>query len=116
MLVVSTEKPSGKRDMSKINCWNCGEPGHFSLKCKQPKKSKDSKSSGTTNSKEGTSAAINAVDTSSDDEGAWAAEEISNNSEALDWPEDVTSDKDECGGAADWFEEEVAVGEVLKRD
>ena len=110
-LAVSTEKPSGKRDMSEINCWNCGKPDHFSLKCKQPKKSKDSKSSGTTNSKEGTSAAVNAVDTSSDDEGAWAAEEISSDSEASDWLEDVTCDKDECSGAVDWFEEEVAAGE-----
>ena len=111
VLVVSTEKLSGKRDMSKINCWNCGESGHFSSKCKQPKKSKDRKSSGTTNSKEGTSAAINTVDTSSDDEGAWAVEEISSDSEVLDWLEDVTCDMDECGGVADWFEEEVAAGE-----
>ena len=39
-LAVSTEKPKGKRDMSKITCWNCGESGHFSSKCDKPKKAK----------------------------------------------------------------------------
>ena len=45
-LAVSTEKPRGKRDMSKISCWNCRELGHFSSKCDKPRKSKDSESSG----------------------------------------------------------------------
>ena len=71
-LVISTEKPRGKRDMSKINCWNCRELGHFNSKCKQSKKSKDSKTSETTDSKEGTATAVNAVNTSSDDEAAMA--------------------------------------------
>ena len=31
-LVVSTEKPTGKRDMLKINCWNCRELGHLNSK------------------------------------------------------------------------------------
>ena len=88
-LAVSTEKPRGKKDMSKINCWNCGEPGHYSSKCDKPKKSKDSKSTANSDSKkEGTSAA--AVESSSDDEGAWAAEEFG------------------VEGETDWFHEEVA--------
>src|SRR6202522_3537120 len=40
-LALSTEKPRGKRDMSKISCWNCGELGHFSSKCNKPRKFKD---------------------------------------------------------------------------
>ena len=71
-LVISTEKPRGKRDMSKINCWNCRELGHFNSKCKQSKKSKDSKTSETTDSKEGTAAAVNTVNTSSDNKEAMA--------------------------------------------
>jgi hypothetical protein len=103
-LAVSTEKPRGKRDMSKINCWNCGEPGHFSSKCDKPKKAKDNKSTTTPDSKkEGTSAA--AVEESSDDEGAWAAEEV--DGEVADWFREVI----DGGGSSDdgdWFEEETA--------
>ena len=33
LAVSNTEKPRGKRDMLKIECWNCGEMGHFSSKC-----------------------------------------------------------------------------------
>jgi hypothetical protein len=99
-LAVGTDKPKGKRDMSKINCWNCGKAGHFSSKCEEPKKSKENsnKSSGSSDSKkEGTSAAANVVESSSDDEGAWAAEEI------------------ECmlSGGKDWFEEEIEAEESV---
>ena len=118
-LAVSTEKPKGKRDMSKINCWNCGEAGHFSSKCDKPKKTKDnsSKSSGNSDSKkEGTSAAVNNVDSSSDDEGAWAAEELSSDSDAGDWFSDEASAVDEVSGVdgkMDWFDEAVAADVVL---
>ena len=90
-LAVSTEKPRGKRDLSKIECWNCGKMGHFSLKCEEPKKSKEQKSPVKSDSqKEGTSAA--AVDSSSDDERAWAAEEIED-SRVVDWFEEVVDEK-----------------------
>src|SRR5271168_4813285 len=103
-LAVSTEKPRGKRDMSKISCWNCGELGHFSSKCDKPRKSKDSESSVKPDpKKEGISAA--AVDSSSDDEGAWAADKIED--DVADWFEEVVgtlkpdgSDEEE----SDWFE------------
>src|SRR6202522_2207525 len=102
-LAVSTERPRGKRDMSKINCWNCGESGHFSSKCNKPRKSKDSESSVKPDpKKEETSAA--AVDSSSDDEGAWIAEEV--DSGGVDWFHEVLSDAE--GNGMDWFEEEAA--------
>jgi zinc knuckle protein len=108
-LVVSAEKPRGKRDLSKIECWNCGELGHFSSKCDQPKKSKDKKSTVKPDSKkEGSSAA--AVNSSSDDEGAWAAEELGGVIET-DWFQeavdvcDVVDMAERYGGAVDWFEE-----------
>src|ERR1700678_480559 len=57
-LAVSTEKPKGKRDMSKITCWNCGDLDHFSSKCVKEKKSREGKPALTPNTnKEGTSAA-----------------------------------------------------------
>ena len=51
VLVVSVDKSRGKGDMSNITCWNCGETGHFSLKCPKPKKSNDGKSTKNSNSK-----------------------------------------------------------------
>src|SRR5271168_3900821 len=113
VLAVSTERPRGKRDMSKINCWNCGESGHFSSKCNKPRKSKDSESSVKPDpKKEGTSAA--AVDSSSDDEGAWAADKIED--DGADWFQEVVDSKNEAdsvGDVADWFEEVVG---MLKPD
>ena len=85
---VSMEKPKGKRDMSEINCWNCGEAGHFSSKCDKPKKTKDNSSKSSENN----------VDSSSDDEGAWAAEELSSDSDAGDWFSDEASAVDEVSG------------------
>src|SRR5271168_3935941 len=87
-LAVSTEKPKGKRDLSKICCWNCGKYGHFSSKCTEEKKAKDNKSTSNTDSKkEGTSAAAvehsHSHSHSSDDEGAWAAEEVGG--ESAEW-------------------------------
>ena len=68
-LVLDADKPKEKRDMSKITCWNCGETGHFSSKCGKPKKSKDTGKLYQSNSKrEGTSASVNTVESSSDDE------------------------------------------------
>ena len=107
-LAVSTEKPRGKRDLSKIECWNCEKMGHFSSKCKEPKKSKAQKSPVKSNSKkEGTLAA--AVDSSSDNEGAWAADEIED--DGADWFEEVVDTLKSDGGdeeESDWFEEAVA--------
>src|SRR5271168_2816069 len=112
-LAVSMEKPRGKRDMSKISCWNCGELGHFSSKCDKPRKSKDSESSVKPDpKKEETSAA--AVDSSSDDEGAWAADEIED--DGADWFQEVVDSENEAdsvGDVADWFEEVVG---MLKPD
>src|ERR1700678_4452270 len=112
-LAVSTEKPRGKRDMSKISCWNCGELGHFSSKCDKPRKSKDSESSVKPDpKKEETSAA--AVNSSSDDEGAWAADEIED--DGADWFQEVVDSENEAdsvGDVADWFEEVVG---TLKPD
>src|SRR6202522_4191402 len=109
-LAVSTEKPRGKRDMSKISCWNCGELGHFSSKCDKPRKSKDSESSVKPDpKKEETSAA--AVDSSLDDEGAWAADEIVGQNAVVDWFQEVVDSENEAasvGDVADWFEEEAA--------
>src|SRR6202522_3449770 len=117
-LAVSTERPRGKRDMSKINCWNCGESGHFSSKCNKPRKSKDSELSVKPDpKKEGTSAA--AVDSSSDDEGAWAAEEVVGQNAVVDWFQEVVDSENEAasiGDVADWFEDVVAAvgtGECL---
>jgi hypothetical protein len=103
-LAVSTEQPRGKRDLSKIECWNCGELGHFSSKCDKPKKSKDTKSTVKSDpKKEGTSAAV--VDSSSDDEGAWAAVELENDT-SVGGGDEEESGADE--GGLDWFEEVVA--------
>src|ERR1700678_2002459 len=103
VLAVSTEKPKGKRDMSKITCWNCGDLGHFSSKCVKEKKSREGKPALTPNpKKEGTSAA--AVEDSSDDEGAWITEEV--DSGGVDWFHEVLSDAE--GNSMDWFEEEAA--------
>src|ERR1700678_477358 len=102
-LAVSTEKPKGKRDMSLITCWNWGDLGHFSSKCVKEKKSREGKLALTPNpKKEGTSAA--AVEDSSDDEGAWIAEEV--DSGGVDWFHEVLSDAE--GNGMDWFEEEAA--------
>ena len=83
--------------------------GHFSSKCEEPKKSKDQKSTGKSNSKkEGTSAT--AVDSSSDDKGAWIAEEIEDG--GVVWFAEVvkvSKSKTSCeSGKSDWFEEAVS--------
>src|SRR6202522_4598816 len=112
-LAVSTEKPKGKRDMSKITCWNCGKTGHFSSKCGKPKKSKDTGKLNQSNSKrEGTSASVNTVESSSDDEGAWAAEEVV--VRCADWFSEVVGAVEATGsvdGEIDWFKEAVEVGD-----
>jgi len=58
-LAVSMDKSRERRDTSKIECWNCGEMGHFRSKCPKPKKSKDTskttKTDNQTQKKEGTS-------------------------------------------------------------
>ena len=113
LAAVSADKTSGKKDRSKIECWNCGEKGHFSSKCDKPKKSKDSsKSTAKSDSKkEGTSAVANVAESSSDDEGAWAAEEVVATSGGVDWFDDVVDaveDVDGVDGESDWFEEAVA--------
>jgi hypothetical protein len=113
-LAVSADKSGGKRDMSKIECWNCGDLGHFSSKCKKPKKSKATKSSETPDSKkEGTSVAVNVAESSSDDDAAWAAEEIAG--ECADWFEDAVEAVVDDGGVdvdSDWFDEVVAAVDV----
>ena len=107
-LAVSTEKPKGKRDLSKICCWNCGHYGHFSSKCTEEKKAKDSKSTSNTDSKkEGASAAaVEHSHSHSDEEGTWAAEEVGGESmewftEAVDGGSVAEEDSD-----VDWFVEE----------
>ena len=114
-LAVSTEKSGGKKDMSKIECWNCGEMGHFSNKCKKPKKSKGAKSSETPDpKKEGTSAAASVTEYSSDDDGAWAAEELAD--ECADWFDEVVEAVDDDGSVdvvANWFSEAVEAGDEL---
>jgi hypothetical protein len=72
-------KGKGKKD---VDCWNCGEKGHFSNKCPKPKVDKKSKASTST---------ANAAANVSDEEGAWAAvEEV----EAADW---FCVDEEEAG-------------------
>jgi hypothetical protein len=105
-LAVSTEKPKGKRDMLKITCWNCGNTGHFSSKCDKPKKTKDQPSTSDPK-KEGTSAA--AVDNSSDDKGAWVAEEVGD--ESADWFLEVVNGVSSVD--SDWFQEVVDSEEEL---
>jgi hypothetical protein len=79
-LVVSANKPRGKRDINgKVLCWNCGGGDHLRNKCTEPKKSTDDTKKAAEKSetkKEGTSATANVAETVSDDEGAWAAEEL----------------------------------------
>ena len=57
-------KGKGKKD---VECWNCGEMGHFSNKCTKPKVDKKSKASTST---------ANAAAPTSDEEGAWVMEEV----------------------------------------
>ena len=61
------ESSKGKKGKGKKNveCWNCGEIGHFSNKCQKPKVDKKSKPTAST-----ANAAV------SDEEGEWAAEEV----------------------------------------
>ena len=106
VLGVSMDKSGEKRDMSKITCWNCGDLGHFSLKCPKPKKSKDSKLPEKSDSKkEGTSA---------DNKGAWAAEEVNSDNDMSDWFDEADSDAEVASGVdvtIDWFKETVAAGD-----
>ena len=111
VLVASVDKFKGKRDMSKIKCWNCSEMGHFRSKCNKQKKSKATTSSETPNSKkEGMSAAANAVESSSDDKGAWAAEETTG--DLRNWFAEVVDAEDDVGADADWFDEIVVAMEM----
>jgi hypothetical protein len=120
-LAVSTEKPKGKRDLSKICCWSCGKYGHFSSKCTEEKKAKDNKSTSNTDSKkEGTLAAAvehsHSHSHSSDDEGAWAAEEVGG--ESAEWFLEVVDGVMGDAREMDWFEEEcadVAVESFLRK-
>ena len=80
-LAVSADKPRGKKDSNgKVLCWNCGEEGHLKHKCPKPKKSKDDSASKPAEKpeakKEGTSAVANVAEPTSDEDGAWAAEEL----------------------------------------
>jgi len=87
VLVVSTEHSGGKkgRDTSKVECWNCGEMGHFRNKCPKPKKSKANLTAPTTENQKTmtvvTSKTANTVKTTSDEEGAWVGEEMA----TADW-------------------------------
>jgi hypothetical protein len=67
---TSKGKKGFKRSRKDVECWNCGNKGHFSNKCPEPKKEKKGKSSENS---------ANAVAT--EEEGAWAAEEV----EEHDW-------------------------------
>jgi len=94
-LAVSTNQSSKGRDTSKVKCWNCGDMGHFRSKCPKPKKSKaNSTTPVTENSKakaDAPSGTVNIVEEVSDEEGAWAAEELDDGSD----------------GGFDWFDEAV---------
>ena len=92
-LVVDQSKGKKERDLSLIDCWNCGDKGHFRLKCSKPKKSTtDAKRPAEANSNsKGNSGprTASAVEETSNEEGAWAAYKIMN---------EVVSDED-------WFEQ-----------
>ena len=79
-LVVSEDKPRGRKNSEgKILCWNCGKEGHLKLKCPELWKFKfnnNSKKASESSKPETMVATVSIVEVISDDEGAWAAEEV----------------------------------------
>lgn len=112
-LPVSTDKLREKRDTSKIKCWNFREMGHFRSKCPKPKKSKDASETtimdNPTQKKEGTSGTANAVETTSDKEGAWAGEVMLSGDWLKEAVEAGDDDMPDLVEASDGEDEDVAV-------
>ena len=89
-LVVSDDKPRGKKNLGgKILCWGCGKEGNLKYKCPEPQKTNNNTKKGPESSKSETKATANIIEVTSDDEGAWAAEEQI------------------IGSGSDWFEEVI---------
>jgi hypothetical protein len=83
-------KTKGKK---KVECWNCGETGHFKNKCTQPKKVKPQTES---KEKDKGKGAANVAEANSEEDGAWAAEAV----------EIVDAERNGGrGGDQDWFVE-----------
>src|SRR5271168_741488 len=87
----------GKKD---VECWNCGKKGHFRNKCPNPKVDKKSK---------GKSSASTANAVASDEEGAWAAQEVAES----DWFSlDEDEDELEVGLEGESCEEVTELGDT----
>ena len=80
----SSKGKKGKGKKKEVECWNCGEKGHYRNKCPKPQKEKGKPTQDTANA------------VASDEEGAWAAEEA----EEDDWfsvdDEEVVSEGEVC--------------------
>ena len=96
VLVVDQSLGKREQDLSFIDCWNCGEKGHFRSKCPKPRKFKtESKKLAEANSNpkaDSVPRTTSAVKEISNEEGAWVVYEIM---------DEVISNKD-------WFEEAVS--------
>ena len=88
-LAVSVDKPRGRKDTEgKVLCWNCNKEGHLKDKCLKPKRSRDGpkKPAEKTEAK----ATASAIEATSDEDGAWASEELFVES-GSDWFEEIVS-------------------------
>jgi hypothetical protein len=90
-LAVSADKPRGRKDAAgKVLCWNCDEEGHLKNKCPKPKRSKDDPKKSVEKTKAKATASV--VEATSDEDGAWASEELFVESGG-DWFEEIVSDE-----------------------
>ena len=98
MLVVSDDKPQGKKNLDgKILCCGCGKEGHLKHKCPEPQKTNNNMKKGPESLKFKIKATANVVEVTSDDEGAWVAEEQI------------------IGSSSDWFEEAIEEESLSKK-
>ena len=90
-LAVSAEKPRGRKDAAgKVLCWNCDEEGHLKNKCPKPKRSRDDTK--TTADKPEAKATASIVEATSEEDGAWASEELFVKS-GSDWFDEIVSEE-----------------------
>ena len=117
---LSATPDKGKKPRKDVECWNCGDKGHFRHQCKKPKKIEPKEESKTDNSKKdpkkpSKDGRANAAEPESEDEEAWFLEDDDDDLDSLPDLHQLSDSEDEGEGEPtgiwdelDWLSDSVS--------